>query len=371
MTPDAARRIAEVAFNSEAVTAFIAKVQRENGEIPWSEGGKTDPWDHVESAMGLSTGGRFERAELAYDWLASIQLEDGSFYAAYRNGVPEDRTRDSNFTAYIAVGVFHHYLVTGDRAFIRRLWPTVEAAVDYACTLQAPTGEIYWARNGAGVVDKMALLTGSSSIFLSLKCALALAARLGIARPRWQEALRKLGRAIRNHPARFNLTKSRYSMDWYYPMLCGAMTGEQARKRLDRYWEKFVVPEWGVRCVCDRPWATMAETSELVLTLVAMGDAERAGQVFDWLRDKVYEDGSYWMGVTFPDAVVWPEERTAWTAAAVALAHDALNGLTPASRLFRHDFWQNDERHCWQIRRIRPLRRTADSWSSPPPPREG
>ena len=55
------------------------------------------------------------------------------------------------------------------------------------------------------------------------------------------------------------MMKSRYSMDWYYPVLCGAVTGEEARKRIDRSWEKFVVPDWGVRCVCDQPWVTTAE----------------------------------------------------------------------------------------------------------------
>ena len=55
------------------------------------------------------------------------------------------------------------------------MWPTVKAGINYAVNLQAPTGEIYWARNGRGVVDPMALLTGSSSIYMSLKCALAIA----------------------------------------------------------------------------------------------------------------------------------------------------------------------------------------------------
>ena len=65
------------------------------------------------------------------------------------------------------------------------------------------------------------------------------------------------------------MIKSRFSMDWYYPVLCGAVTGGEARRRIDKFWDKFVVPDWGVRCVSDRPWVTMAETSELVLTLAA------------------------------------------------------------------------------------------------------
>jgi hypothetical protein len=337
------RSIVESPIDVEAMANFIAKLQKANGEIPWSEGGKTDPWDHIESAMGLSIAGYLREARRAYEWLAANQLPDGSWCAAYRDGIPEDRTRDANLSSYVAVGLFHYYLITEDVTFLRHLWPTLKAGIDYAVDLQAPTGEIYWARNSEGAVDPVALLTGSSSVYMSLKCALAVAARLGKAQPAWEAALKKLGKAIRTRPDLFNMIKSRYSMDWYYPVLCGAVTDIEARKRIDKYWDKFVVPDWGVRCVSDRPWVTMAETSELVLALEAIGDYEQAEAIFNCLRDKKYDDGSYWMGVTFPDSVIWPEDKTSWTAAVVLLAYDALNDLTPASCLFRHGFWRTLE----------------------------
>ena len=129
-------------------------------------------------------------------------------------------------------------------------------------------------------------------------------------------------------------------MDWYYPILCGAVSGDEAKKRIDHHWDKFVVPDWGVRCVSDRPWITMAETSEFILTLAAIEENTRAKTIFSWLVDKRYPDGSYWMGVTFPDNVIWPEEKTGWTAAAVLMAWDALNGITPAAEIFNHRYWQ-------------------------------
>jgi hypothetical protein len=318
---------------------FIAGLQKENGEIPWSIGGKTDPWDHVESAMGLGCAGYLREAERAYQWMASSQLPDGSWWSATRDGAVEDDTKDSNLSSYLAVGLYHHFLITCDREFLRRLWPTLEAGINYAVGLQAGTGEIHWARNGRGIIDPMALLTGSSSVYMSLKCALAVADVLGKRRSRWEKAVKRLGEAIRNRPNLFNMMKARYSMDWYYPILCGAVTGSDAHRRIDRSWEKFVVPEWGVRCVSDQPWVTTAEASELVLTLTAIGDHERAAIVFGWIFDKKFDDGSYWTGVTFPDGVIWPEERTSWTAAAILLAHDALRENTPGSRIFCHDFW--------------------------------
>ena len=38
------------------LASSIAREQRESGEIPWHGGGKTDPWDHVEAAIGLTLG---------------------------------------------------------------------------------------------------------------------------------------------------------------------------------------------------------------------------------------------------------------------------------------------------------------------------
>lgn len=355
--------LAQSPVDVNVVADFIAGLQKPNGEIPWSAGGKTDPWDHVESSMGLSVAGRLREAEKAYQWMAETQLADGSWWSATRDGVPEDKTRDSNLSSYIAVGVYHHFLITQELRFIRHLWPTLEAGVDYAVGLQADTGEIAWARNGEGIVDRMALLTGSSSVYMSIKCALAVASLLGKRRSDWESAGRKLGEAIRYRPSLFNMMKARYSMDWYYPILCGAVTGTDARMRIDRSWEKFVVPDWGVRCVCDRPWVTIAEGSELVLALAAVGEYERAAIVFNWICDKKYDDGSYWMGVTFPDGVIWPEERTSWTAAAVLLAHDALHDLTPAGRLFSHDFWNKEgyPGRCKGITRAASDRRNASA----------
>lgn len=182
----------DIEFDLDSVARGIAQIQKENGDIPWSRGGKTDPWDHVEAAMGLCVGGYIDQARRAYEWLAGIQLEDGSWYAAYLDGKPLDKTRDTNITAYIAVGLLHYYLITKDAEFLIRMWGALSGAMDFTVNLQSPTGEIYWAKSPDLQVDKMALLTGSSSIFMSLKCALAIAKILGHRKPQWKKALDKL-----------------------------------------------------------------------------------------------------------------------------------------------------------------------------------
>jgi hypothetical protein len=343
MKPDTSvtRPVRDISIDIDRICSVIAQAQRADGEIPWCRGQKTDPWDHVESAMGLSIGGHLSDARNAFEWSARTQHSDGSWYSAYINGEPTDKTRDANMSSYIAVGVFHYYLISGDTAFLRRMWPTISAAIDFALSLQTPSGEIHWAISPRGNVDPMALLTGSSSIYMSLKCALAVARILGYQQNRWFDGLSRLGDAIRCKPHLFNMTKSRYSMYWFYPILAGAVTGADAQQRIDQYWKKYVVEEQGVLCVSDEPWVTIAETSELVIALAAMGNLKLAEIVFSWIVDRRFDDGSYWCGFVCPDMVIWPEDKLTWTNAAALMAADAIYNLSAASGLFSHKFWES------------------------------
>ncbi len=191
------------------------------GAIPWFPGGHTDPWDHIESAMALIVTGLREEAEAAFEWSRRTQRPDGSWPMQFRGDTIENADSDSNFAAYIAVGgVWHHHLVTGDREFVGRMWPTVKAALDHVLSMQAPGGEIYWARGESGIADE-ALLTGCSSIHHGLRCALRLAEIAGDPQPEWEFALYRLGHALRRHPPEVFAPKPEYSMDWYYPPSSG------------------------------------------------------------------------------------------------------------------------------------------------------
>ena len=331
----------DLAIDVDAVASLIVNTQKDDGEIPWAVGDKTDPWDHVEAAMGLSIGGYFAEAKKAFLWLKKNQLEDGSWYAAYRDGKPSDLTHDTNMSSYIAVGLLHYFLITGDVDFLTEMWETMSRGIEFALSLQTTGGEIHWAKSPQGVVDPIALLTGSSSIYMSLKSALVISGVLGYQRPAWKESLHKLGHVILNKPHLFNMTKSRFSMDWFYPILSGALTGEAAKKRIEKYWKKFIVKDHGVLCVSDQPWVTMAETSELCLALCAMGNDNLAGIVFSWIQDRKFEDNTFWCGYTHPDMTIWPEEKMTWTNAVVLMAADALYGLTPAGNLFNHRYWDS------------------------------
>ncbi len=317
---------------------YIAKVQRPSGEIPWSKWGKTDPWDHVESAMGLTVGGRLKEARSAYFWSMGKQLPDGSWWSSYKKGKPcRNAYKDSNMVAYIATGVLHYYLVSGDEGFVRLLWPTIKRAMKFVVSLQGQEGEIYWAINRNGDIDKKALLAACSSIYMSMGSALEVASMVGSQVPWLKRARVKLGKAIREKMDLFDKNTSRYAMDWYYPVMCGVITGDEARERIHNGWAKFVVHGCGVRCVSDRPWITMAETSELVVSLCGLEEYDLAWEVFSWIENKRYKDGAYWTGLTLPDCRIFTKEKTTWTAASMILALDMLQNITPGNKIFYHE----------------------------------
>jgi hypothetical protein len=209
-------------------------------------------------------------------------------------------------------------------------------------SLQLPNGAIAWAEK-QGKVWRAPLLTGSSSIHGSLVCSIRIAERLNHERPAWRHALRKLARVLRHDIAVFNKTDlpegpGRYSMDWYYPVLAGALRGQAGRERLlaPELTAAFIEEGVGCRCVRDQPWYTIAETCELVLALDAVGQRERARRVLAWTRLQRTDNGAYWTGATHPEGIIFPDgEQTTWTAAAVILAHDAVLGKSQTSSFFR------------------------------------
>ncbi|MEZ5216175.1 MAG: hypothetical protein R2715_06170 [Ilumatobacteraceae bacterium] len=199
--------------------------------------------------------------------------------------------------------------------------------------MQLPTGAILWAREVDSRPWDYALLTGSSSIHHALECGLLLADMLGEDRIGWRSAADHLADAIRNCPDAFE-PKTRWAMDWYYPVLTNVLTGEAARLRLSSMWDTFAMDRLGIRCVSDEPWVTAAETAECSMAHAAAGDLT-AIDLLRWTRPHRSADGSYLTGLVHPDGISFPsDEVTAYTAAAVILAADSITAANPASRIF-------------------------------------
>lgn len=382
-----------------ATATTIAETQLPSGLIPWFDGGHADPWNHTEAAMALTVGGFFAEAQKAYGWLVAEQLPNGAWHQYYwadpvrstaksaksiaaksraknttssaeeaktaprnpftrstakttrtgaRTTVKDDKL-DTNCVAYIATGVWHYFLSTGDRGFLEELWPVVHNAIEFVCDAQTQRGEIHWARHADGKFWPFALLTGSSSISHSFECALKLASAIGEERPRWQEAQDRLRLVIAKVPEAF-APKKRWAMDWYYPVLSGSLTEQEARKRLQDGWEKFVMEGKGVRCVADKEWVTAAETAECAIAHFIAGESETAKELLGWTNHLRDSDNRYWTGMAYPDQVHFPaEEKTTYTAAAVILAADVIGADEDATGTDGFNSTSSDKKStAWQ-----------------------
>ena len=317
---------------------YIISCQEKNGAIAWEPRSKIDPWDHVESAMGLDILGFKDNSKKAYEWLIDSQETDGSWFSEYKDGEVINFRKETNFTAYIATGAWHHYLNFENKKFLENLWPTLKKAMNFVLDGQTNEGDILWAKDNTNKWMDDSLLTGCSSIYKSLVCAQNISKELGIEKEAYKKEISMISEAIRNKPERFDRSwesKSRYSMDWYYPILCGVIDGEEALKRVNESWHKFVVKDLGCKCVEEEPWVTAAESCELVLALNKISEKDKAEVIIkDVLNLADPKTNLFWTGYVFADKKYWPIEKPSWTAAAVILAANSLYKFTKSSDFF-------------------------------------
>jgi GH15 family glucan-1,4-alpha-glucosidase len=313
----------------------IAALQLPSGMIPWFPGGHCDPWNHVETAMALDVAGLHGAAELAYEWLVGIQLDDGSWWNYYLpDGSVEEAKLDTNVCAYVATGVWHHWLCTWDRGFVDHLWPTVRRALDWVLSMRRADGLALWARTADATPWDYALLTGTSSIAHALQCGVLLAELAGEPRPDWAAAADVMTAAVATRPDAFE-PKQRWAMDWYYPVLTGCLRGDAAAARLAHGWPTFAMDGLGIRCVSDEPWVTASETAEASIAHAAVGDFATAIDLLAWTRPHRNPDGSYFTGLVHPQGETFPpNETSAYTGAAIILAADAASGASNAADVF-------------------------------------
>ena len=209
--------------------AAAARAARSRG----STAGTAIPWNHVEAAMALTVTGLRRRGPRRLSLAgASTQLGDGSWFNYYVGERREGRaSRHQRVRLRRGRCSTTTSLATDDVDFAARMWPDGRARDRLRAALAARRRHRFAGRSTrSGRRETYALLTGSSSIFHSLRCAVALAERLGFAKPRsGSSRAGRLGHAVAHHPGAF-APKNEFAMDWYYPIFSGALVGERGRE---------------------------------------------------------------------------------------------------------------------------------------------
>ena len=317
---------------------FLVDVQFLSGAIPSNQDGSHDPWDHLEAVMGLTTLGYKTHALKGLDWMVSNQNQDGSWYNLYQDEKPLELNKQTNYATYISVAVWHFYLINNDVNFLQEFWEPVKNAILFSLSLQHDNGAIAWNIDEFEKIDEDYLLTGCSSIAKSLECAIAICQALGNHNyeSEWRIAHSKLIAALENPSGIFDLKKdrSRFSMDWYYPILGGINSKKRINSLTTKIKDSFWIQGLGIKCVSDEPWVTVAETSECSIAYKKIGEDKIALELLHNAISIVDSNGIPYMGWQFSENIYWPDETPAWTSAACILAADANNRLTSGADLF-------------------------------------
>ena len=238
-----------------------------------------------------------------------MQRPDGAWHQYYLADSVEQDKLDANVCAYVATGVWHHFLLTDDDGFVETMWPVVERAIDFVLDLQTPRGEIIWARHADGTPWSFALLTGSSSICHSLRCAIALAEHLGHERPDWELSAARLAHVIAHEPDAF-APKHRWAMDWYYPVLTGVVAGDDGPSGWRHAFDTFVDGRPG-RALRERP--AVDHGGRDVRVRPGPPRRRRARRrprsCSAWAQQFRHDDGRYWTGTVYPGRGPLPGRR--------------------------------------------------------------
>ena len=317
---------------------FLVDVQFLSGAIPSNQDGSHDPWDHLEALMGLTTLGYKTQALKGLNWMVSNQNQDGSWYNLYQDEKPLELNKQTNYAAYVAVAVWHFYLINNDINFLQEFWEPVKKGILFSLSLQHDNGAIAWNIDEFEKIDEDYLLTGCSSIAKSLECAIAICQALGNHNyeSEWRIAHSKLIAALENPSGIFDLKKdrSRFSMDWYYPILGGINSKKRINSLTTKIKDSFWIQGLGIKCVSDEPWVTVAETSECSIAFKKIGKDKIALELLHNAISIVDSKGIPYMGWQFHENIYWPDETPSWTSAACILAADANNRLTSGAGLF-------------------------------------
>jgi hypothetical protein len=290
--------------------------------------------------MGLNFLNDKESSDLAFKWLTNNQNKDGSWYAKYSNNDPSELNKPTHFGPYISVAALHYYKIFSDKDKLLELWETIDSAIDFSLNLQGSNGTIPWSVDKNNQIENDFLLTGASSILKSLECAIAISKILDLdSNKKWTKAYELLAYAIKNPKGLFDKTidRSRFSMDWYYPIISGVLSDSEKDKYIKKIYKDFYIEGIGVKCVVEEPWVTVAETSEFIVSLVISNEIEEAKKLLIEVMNISDLNDIPYMGWQYEENIFWPEEKPSWTAAALILAADSIYDFSSGSDILKEN----------------------------------
>ncbi len=306
----------------ESAKNWIISNQSSDGAIYWDEKGKCDAWDHCECLIALAIFEEWEAFDKGIDWVLSNINSEGLIYSEFNFNKPSKDFFEAHHAAYIFLPLLQRYLIDGKKEYLKKISNQLRTIYGGMKSFKDNDGYFYWAKNTEGYADN-SLITASCSVELSRRAYKYISEVIGSTFSDNDDFLNRemLGSEKFN---RDGIDRSRFSMDSYYPLLCGYGNKSDVTRLL----KDFYIEELGIKCVIEEPWVTLAESSESVIALIKSGEVDAAHKIFSDIIKLKNKDGIFPTGYQYKLDIFWPEENSTWTNAVVIMAADCLFDLT-------------------------------------------
>lgn len=306
----------------EKAKNWIIENQSSDGSIYWDKKGRCDAWDHCECLIALAIFEEWEAFDKGIEWIMKNINDEGLIFAEFNFGKPTKKFFEAHHAAYVFLPLLQKYLIDGEKEYLKKLSKKLKQIYKGTSLFKDDDGYFYWAKNSNGYLDN-SLITASCSIELSRR---AYERIFRVIEDGFYESNEFLSDEMLNS-SKFNrdgIDRSRFSMDSYYPFMCGYVND----KKINKFLDQFYVDGLGIKCVIEEPWVTLAESSEAVIALLKSGKRDLAQKIFIDLIQFKNKKGVFPTGYQYKLDLFWPEEQSTWTNAAVIMAADCLFDLT-------------------------------------------
>mgnify|MGYP000013064522 FL=1 len=291
---------------------WIIKNQLNDGSIQWDEKGKCDPWDHCECLIALAIYEEWEAYDKGVEWFFKNLNDDGLIYSEYQNCKPSKFYFESHHAPYIIFPLKQASLLHKRKSKeFKEFEFKIDKIFNALNSFKDNDGYFYWAKNEKGYSDN-SLITATMSNIMSEKL-YKNNNSVNLDLSLWDQKFDRDGE-----------DRSRFSMDFYYPYMAGVKKNQQVFKK---NLEDFYVSGLGVKCVKEEPWITVAESSECLLAAIICGEHRVAKDIFKDILKYQNPDGIFPTGYQYELDILWPEENSTWSNAAIIIGAHALCNL--------------------------------------------
>ena len=302
---------------------WILKNQKEDGEILWDDKGKWDFWDHCECLIALSIYEEWDAFNKGLDFCLNKINQEGLVKSQYKNGVITQDYFEAHHAPYIYLPLLQKYYIDNDLNYLSSYRSEIHQIYKGTLKFKDAEGFYHWALDKNGLADDT-LITSSCSLELSRRAYNMICVLINNEEFIDQEEIISPTKLKSNKFDRGGISRARFSMDSYYPILCNCGTEQDVDKLLN----KFYVKGLGIKCVEEEPWVTFAESSECIMALHKIGLSKQAKKIFNEVLKHKNSEGYFPTGYQYDLDVYWPEEDSTWTNAAIIMAADCLYDIT-------------------------------------------